>query len=94
MDTIRLVHEGHCRISPEVAACLAERVALSDLTQRELDVLALIVKGKSNKGIADLLRITEGTVKYYVNIILSKMGVGNRTEAATSALKRGIVHLN
>ena len=92
LETIRAVHLGQLRIPAEVAARLAERIPVSELTKRELDVLRLIVKGKSNKEIANVLGITEGTVKYYVNIILSKMGVSDRTEAATSALKRGIVH--
>jgi DNA-binding NarL/FixJ family response regulator len=93
VETIRAVHEGKRHIPPEVAARLAERIPRFELTQRELDILKLIVKGKSNKEIADTLSITEGTVKYYVNIILAKMGVGDRTEAATTAIKRGIVHL-
>lgn len=92
LETIRAVHSGQRRIPAEVAARLAERVPVFELTKRELDVLRLIVKGKSNKEIAAVLSITEGTVKYYVNIILSKMGVSDRTGAATSALKRGIVH--
>jgi two-component system NarL family response regulator len=91
-ETIRAVHRGERRIPAEIAARLAERVAGSELTKRELDVLKQIVKGKSNKEIASVLNITEGTVKYYVNVILSKMGVSDRTEAATTALKRGLVH--
>jgi len=94
LEIIRAVHQGQRRIPADVAARLADRIPASDLTQRELDVLKLIVKGKSNKEIADILSIAEGTVKYYVNIILSKMGVSDRTEAATTALKRGIVHLD
>jgi len=94
LETIRAVHRGEHRIPADVAARLAERLPASELTKRELDVLQQIVKGKSNKEIADALGITEGTVKYYVNIILSKMGVSDRTEAATTALKRGLVHLD
>jgi two-component system NarL family response regulator len=66
----------------------------SELTRRELEVLDLVVKGFSNKRIGDALSITEGTVKIHVNNILGKMGVADRTEAATTAIRRGIVHLD
>lgn len=57
-----------------------------------MDVLQLIVTGKSNKEIADDLKVAEETVKYHVKGILSKLGVTDRTQAATPALIRGIVH--
>src|SRR5437773_10924710 len=66
LDLIRAVHSGQRPIPPEVASKLAERIPASELTKRELDVLKLIVDGKSNKEIANKLGITEGTVKYYV----------------------------
>jgi DNA-binding NarL/FixJ family response regulator len=91
---IRAVHKGQMHIPPEVAARLAERLPLSDLTAREMDVLKLIVKGMSNSDIGDALRISTGTVKIHVNNILSKLGVSDRTQAATTALQRGIVHLD
>ena len=64
------------------------------LTDRETDVLRLIVKGNSNKEIASKLNISEATVKTHVNSLLSKLGVSDRTQAATTALQRGIVHLD
>ena len=64
------------------------------LTPRELEVLRLIVEGKSNKAIAAELSIAEGTVKIHINNILSKLGVSDRTQAATFALQRGIIHLD
>jgi two-component system NarL family response regulator len=94
IETIRAVHAGKRRIPPAVAAKLAERVGNPDLTSRELEVLELIARGKTNREIGALLDITEGTVKGHVNNILSKLGVAGRTEAATSALQRGIVHLD
>jgi DNA-binding NarL/FixJ family response regulator len=68
-------------------------MAGSILTARELEVLELIVGGQSNKEIAASLKITEATVKSHINSILSKLGVTDRTQAATTALQRGLVHL-
>ncbi len=65
----------------------------SELSAREVEVLEEIVRGKSNKEIAGVLRISEATVKSHINNILSKLGVTDRTQAATTALQRGIVHL-
>ncbi len=93
MDAIRTVHEGKTRIPPVVAQRLAERIGGQSLTGRELDVLRLIVAGKSNKEIGGELGISEATVKTHINNILSKLGVSDRTQAATTALQRGIVHL-
>lgn len=93
LDAIRAVHQGQTRIPPEVAAKLAERVAGQELTARELDVLRLLVLGHSNREIAAALHVGEGTVKFHVNNILGKLGVQDRTQAATEALRRGIVHL-
>ena len=94
LDTIRAVHAGGRRLSPEVAARLAERVTGPELTERELAVLRLIVAGKSNKEIAAALHITEGTTKFHVNNILGKLAVSDRTQAVRVALQRGIVHLD
>ena len=93
LDTIRAIHAGHKRIPPEVAAKLAERISASQLTERELEVLQLIVAGQSNKEIGNSLSITEGTVKAHVNSILGKLGVHDRTQAVTEAIRRGIIHL-
>jgi two-component system NarL family response regulator len=89
---VREVNAGRRCIAPAAAARIAEHIGESDLTQRELQVLLLIVKGKSNKRIASLLGITEGTVKGHINSILSKMGVDDRTQAATDALRRGLIY--
>jgi DNA-binding NarL/FixJ family response regulator len=93
MDAIRTVHAGKTRIPAPVAQRLAERMAGPALTSRELDVLRLIVSGKSNKEIGNDLVISEATVKTHINSILSKLGVTDRTQAATTALQRGIVEL-
>lgn len=92
-EAIRTVHAGKTRIPPRVAEKLAERMSGATLTGRELEVLKLIVAGKSNKDIGNTLFIAEATVKTHVNSLLSKLGVEDRTQAATTALQRGIVHL-
>ncbi len=92
-DAIRTVRAGGRRIPGVVAERLAERVGGSNLTGRELEVLEQIVRGKSNKEIAAVFRISEATVKSHINSILGKLGVADRTQAATTALQRGIVHL-
>jgi DNA-binding NarL/FixJ family response regulator len=93
MDAIRAVNAGKACIPPLVAERLAGRVGGYDLTARELDVLRLIVAGKSNKEIGSGLTISEATVKTHINSILGKLGVSDRTQAATTAIQRGIVHL-
>lgn len=90
---IRSVHAGSRRIPAVIAERLAERMSGSALTDRELEVLELIVKGQSNKEIAKSLTISEATVKSHINSLLSKLGVTDRTQAATTALQRGLVHL-
>ena len=91
VDCIEKVHRGQTCVPPAIAAKLAERTAGPQLTDRELEVLRRIVAGRSNKEIAADLDITEGTVKSHVNRLLEKLGVNDRTQAATTALKRGLV---
>jgi len=93
LNTIRTVHAGQRRVDPEIAAQLAEHTADDSLTPREIEVLAQIAAGNSNKRIADLLAITEETVKGHVRNILSKLSADDRTHAVTSALRRGIIEL-
>lgn len=92
-SAIRAVHAGGRKIPGVVAERLAGRMGGSDLTGRELEVLELIVRGRSNKEIGSALGISEATVKSHINSILGKLGVTDRTQAATTALQRGIVHL-
>ena len=91
LDTIRAVHAGKKAISPEMSYELAEHAMDDALTTAELDVLRLIAAGKANKEIADLLSVTEATVKGRVKNILSKLGADDRTHAAMIAVKRGII---
>jgi two-component system NarL family response regulator len=90
---IRAVHAGKSHIPPAIAQRLAERMGTEELTPREFDVLEQIVRGLSNKDIATELEISEATVKTHINNLLSKLGVTDRTQAATAALQRGIVTL-
>jgi two-component system NarL family response regulator len=94
LDAIRTVHAGARRIPSAVAERLAERMPGQELTARELQTLTLIVKGKSNKEIGEALSISEATVKSHINSLLGKLGVTDRTQAATTALQRGLVHLD
>jgi DNA-binding NarL/FixJ family response regulator len=93
LDTIRAVHAGSKRIDPEVAAGIASHLSNDVLSHREIDVLAAIAAGKSNKTVARTLGIGEETVKMHVKAILAKLGANDRTHAVTLALKRGIIHL-
>lgn len=92
-DAIRSVYAGKSKMPAFVAEKLADRMGGPGLTARELEVLGRIVAGRSNKEIAGDLHISEATVKTHINSILSKLGVSDRTQAATSALQRGIVYL-
>ena len=94
LDDIRAVYEGQYCIPQAVAARLARRLPGPELSARELEVLKLIVEGMSNKEIAAALNITESTIKNHVNSILGKLRVNDRTQAATTALRRGIVTLD
>lgn len=91
ITTIREVAAGKSHIPAAIAERLAERMGTEDLTPREADVLEQIVHGKSNKEIATELDISEATVKTHINSLLSKLGVTDRTQAATAAIRRGLV---
>jgi DNA-binding NarL/FixJ family response regulator len=91
LNAIRRVYSGSQVMPPAVREALSKRAACSELSPREHQILELIVKGLSNRGIADKLGITEGTVKWHVNAILGRMNVSDRTQAAVAALNRGLV---
>jgi DNA-binding NarL/FixJ family response regulator len=93
LETIRAVHAGQKRLTPELAAEIAEHATDDALTAREIDVLRLIAAGNANKEIAAQLSITEETVKGYVKNIMAKLRANDRTHAVTIGLKRGIIHL-
>jgi len=94
LKAIRAVHDGQTYLPASVAAALAAQLPRPDLSARELQVLELIVAGLANKQIAYTLNIAEYTVKNHVKNILDKLAVQDRTQAATVAIQRGIIHLS
>ena len=93
IDALLRVHSGGRFLPPPVARALAARMPHSDLSSREQEVLRHLVEGMSNKEIANLLGITEATVKCHVSTILMRLNVSDRTQAVVTALQRGLVHL-
>ena len=93
LKAVRAVASGQSYLPAQVLAALEAQVPGPILSARELEVLELIVKGLANKQIAYVLSIAEHTVKNHVKSILDKLDVEDRTQAATAAIQRGIVHL-
>ncbi|MBH8566354.1 response regulator transcription factor [Nostoc sp. CENA67] len=93
LDAIRTVHQGKKYVPPSIAAKLAERMGSEELSDRELEVLRLIAKGKNNQQISADLNIAESTVRFHANNIFGKLNVSDRTQALVTALHRGIVRL-
>ncbi|HWD18363.1 MAG TPA: response regulator transcription factor [Verrucomicrobiae bacterium] len=93
IETIRAVHGGDYRIASVIGARLAERARRTELTARELEVLRLVADGKSNKEIGGVLDLAEITVKIHVGRILAKLKVNDRTQAATTAIRRGVIRM-
>jgi DNA-binding NarL/FixJ family response regulator len=93
LKAIHAVYAGQTYLPAAVAAALAAQMPRPDLSAREVQVLELIVQGLANKQIAYSLGIAEHTVKNHVKSILSKLSVQDRTQAATVAIQRGIIHL-
>ncbi|HEY1787824.1 MAG TPA: response regulator transcription factor [Verrucomicrobiae bacterium] len=94
LPAIRAVASGRRWIPEEVAKRLEARRLFEELTPRELLILNEVVKGLANKQIADVLSISENTVKWHLKNILGKLCVADRAEAVAVAIQRGIIHLN
>lgn len=98
---IRTVYRGESLIQPVVASKLLDRFSQlsrrtpsgEELSERELEVLCLMAKGAANKEISAELNIAQSTVKTHITNIFQKLGVNDRTEAVTQALKKGIIRL-
>jgi DNA-binding NarL/FixJ family response regulator len=93
LDVIRQVRAGKRRVPPEVAAQLAEHMSDEGLTPREVEVLQKVAGGNRNRDIADLLSISEETVKVHIKHIMDKLGAKDRTQAIAIAVRRGIIEL-
>ncbi len=93
LEGIRTVYRGDSYLPPEIANRVS-RCVLSRLSKRELEVLSLVAKGKSNKEIAAELFLVEGTVKVHLSNILSKLRVADRTQAVLTGVKMGIIHID
>jgi DNA-binding NarL/FixJ family response regulator len=93
LDAIRAVHGGRRYLSPEIAQQIALHSSEDNLSEREIGVLRLVAVGRANKEIAGALSVSEDTVKAHLKSIFAKLNVGDRTQAVTLALKRGIIEL-
>jgi two-component system NarL family response regulator len=93
VTAVRTVHSGRRYLSADVREVLRHYAHTSALTGRERQILDLLVPGTRNRRIAQLLAITEETVKTHVKNILLKIGAKDRTEAVTKAIQRGLVRL-
>jgi len=93
LDVVRQVYAGKKRVPPSVAAQLAEHMSDEDLTAREVEVLRKVADGNRNRDIAELLFISEETVKVHIKHIMDKLRAKDRTQAVSIAVRRGIIEL-
>ncbi len=93
VEAIVTVHSGKRYVPGHIATRLAERMMRTDLSARELEILKLLAKGLTNKEIGRILGISDNTVRNHVNSIIDKLEVSDRTEAATTAIHRGIIEV-
>jgi two-component system NarL family response regulator len=93
VDAIRAVHAGQRVVPPEIASQLAGRVPLTSLSPREMEILILVAKGRSNKEIGAELAISEGTVRVHASNLLSKLHCSGRAQAVSEAIRRGIIEV-
>ncbi len=93
LTAIRTVHAGRRYIPADVAQDIAMHAAEDPLSAREIDILTLVAAGQANKVVARELSVSEQTVKAHLRTIFQKLGVSDRTQAVTTALRRGIIRL-
>ena len=94
VNAIRSVNSGKKYIQPEVAAILSQNLGQEEITPTETRILQDLVAGKANKEIAFDFNISENTVKTHVKNVFDKLGVSDRTSAATLAIRRGLVRMD
>lgn len=94
LEAIRAVAAGRKYIPNDIARILSENLGQEELTRGEANVLRMIVGGMSNKEIAFALDVSENTIKSHIQNIFGKLGVSDRTSAATTAIKRGMVRVD
>jgi two-component system NarL family response regulator len=90
---VRQIHQGERYLPQAVASRLADRLIRPSLTPRELDVLRLVSRGRTNKEMASAMFISEETVKTHMKSLFQKLGVHDRAEAVSVSLQRGIIRL-
>jgi DNA-binding NarL/FixJ family response regulator len=91
---VREVHAGRRMLPPDVLARLEERAASPTLTPREIEVMRLVASGRRDKEIAVALSISSQTARVHMKNIFAKLGVSDRTEAMSVAIRRGIIHID
>lgn len=92
-ETIRSVYGGRRVMPPDLAMELAQHAGQETLSPREVQVLKELARGNANREIAEILNVTEGTVKAHMKSIIAKLGAKDRTHAVLLALKRGILEV-
>lgn len=93
IDAVRQIHSGNRFLPPSIASRLADRVMRPSLSPRELDVLRLVSRGRTNKEIAVAMFVTEETIKSHMKGLFQKLGVHDRAEAVGTAVQRGLLRL-
>lgn len=93
IECVRQVHAGNRFLPPGIAARLADRMIRPKLTPRELDVLRLVSRGRTNKEMAAAMFVSEETIKTHMKGLFQKLGVHDRAEAVGIALQRGLLRL-
>jgi two-component system NarL family response regulator len=93
IDAVRQIHGGNRFLPPSIASRLADRVMRPSLSPRELDVLRLVSRGRTNKEIAVAMFVTEETIKSHMKGLFQKLGVHDRAEAVGTAVQRGLLRL-
>jgi DNA-binding NarL/FixJ family response regulator len=94
LDAITAVHSGSLYLPRHIAQRVSERIGRQELTKREVEILEMLAKGLTNKEIGRVFGISENTARNHVNSIIQKLEVADRTEAATTAILRGIIQFD